>query len=115
MQDHNVPQKMNNNFLLRMTFIAFLTISFLLSNHALSPAYASPCACCCSVTCGPEVFECGLACGCQSDTETTDVDLGNDIEGTVGFQVRYIQIHDCLLYTSPSPRDGLLSRMPSSA
>ena len=25
------------------------------------------------------------------------------------------QIRDCLLYTSPSPRDGLLSRMPSSA
>ena len=25
------------------------------------------------------------------------------------------QIYDCLLYTSPSPRDGLLSRMPSSA
>ena len=25
------------------------------------------------------------------------------------------QIIDCLLYTSPSPRDGLLSRMPSSA
>ena len=24
-------------------------------------------------------------------------------------------VHDCLLYTSPSPRDGLLSRMPSSA
>ena len=24
-------------------------------------------------------------------------------------------IHFCLLYTSPSPRDGLLSRMPSSA
>ena len=24
-------------------------------------------------------------------------------------------ICDCLLYTSPSPRDGLLSRMPSSA
>ena len=23
--------------------------------------------------------------------------------------------HPCLLYTSPSPRDGLLSRMPSSA
>ena len=23
--------------------------------------------------------------------------------------------HYCLLYTSPSPRDGLLSRMPSSA
>ena len=25
------------------------------------------------------------------------------------------QVVDCLLYTSPSPRDGLLSRMPSSA
>ena len=25
------------------------------------------------------------------------------------------QLHICLLYTSPSPRDGLLSRMPSSA
>ena len=27
----------------------------------------------------------------------------------------YFQIELCLLYTSPSPRDGLLSRMPSSA
>ena len=29
-----------------------------------------------------------------------------------------LEVHntkDCLLYTSPSPRDGLLSRMPSSA
>ena len=25
------------------------------------------------------------------------------------------QLKTCLLYTSPSPRDGLLSRMPSSA
>ena len=25
------------------------------------------------------------------------------------------KVIDCLLYTSPSPRDGLLSRMPSSA
>ena len=24
-------------------------------------------------------------------------------------------VNACLLYTSPSPRDGLLSRMPSSA
>ena len=28
---------------------------------------------------------------------------------------RGITISTCLLYTSPSPRDGLLSRMPSSA
>ena len=26
-----------------------------------------------------------------------------------------MNIRNCLLYTSPSPRDGLLSRMPSSA
>ena len=26
-----------------------------------------------------------------------------------------VESHACLLYTSPSPRDGLLSRMPSSA
>src|SRR5665647_2631830 len=25
-----------------------------------------------------------------------------------------VQLYSCLLYTSPSPRDGLLSRMPSS-
>ena len=29
--------------------------------------------------------------------------------------VRALQDRHCLLYTSPSPRDGLLSRMPSSA
>ena len=29
-----------------------------------------------------------------------------------GFSLRW---YACLLYTSPSPRDGLLSRMPSSA
>ena len=29
--------------------------------------------------------------------------------------VPYIELRVCLLYTSPSPRDGLLSRMPSSA
>ena len=29
--------------------------------------------------------------------------------------VDVIKDRNCLLYTSPSPRDGLLSRMPSSA
>ena len=29
--------------------------------------------------------------------------------------VKYTIVNGCLLYTSPSPRDGLLSRMPSSA
>ena len=30
-------------------------------------------------------------------------------------EARKNQVNTCLLYTSPSPRDGLLSRMPSSA
>ena len=30
-------------------------------------------------------------------------------------KVKYKDRRTCLLYTSPSPRDGLLSRMPSSA
>ena len=29
--------------------------------------------------------------------------------------ILYVTYGACLLYTSPSPRDGLLSRMPSSA
>ena len=37
------------------------------------------------------------AAGIDTDTDRTDPD------------------YSCLLYTSPSPRDGLLSRMPSSA
>ena len=38
-----------------------------------------------------------------------------DEEGEHTFTVTTININGCLLYTSPSPRDGLLSRMPSSA
>ena len=34
-------------------------------------------------------------------------------EVITGFRIEYGGC--CLLYTSPSPRDGLLSRMPSSA
>ena len=38
---------------------------------------------------------------------------GNIVE----FNQRFALVYgwSCLLYTSPSPRDGLLSRMPSSA
>ena len=36
-----------------------------------------------------------------------------DVAG-VGYSV-FASSRTCLLYTSPSPRDGLLSRMPSSA
>ena len=40
------------------------------------------------------------------------------IYALIGYLSRTIQVdayYVCLLYTSPSPRDGLLSRMPSSA
>ena len=41
------------------------------------------------------------------------------MSGAVGIRANTVrditQIKHCLLYTSPSPRDGLLSRMPSSA
>ena len=39
----------------------------------------------------------------------------SDENGTPIMIVKPGQIYSCLLYTSPSPRDGLLSRMPSSA
>ena len=35
--------------------------------------------------------------------------------GNIGEEYRETRHNICLLYTSPSPRDGLLSRMPSSA
>ena len=35
-----------------------------------------------------------------------------DLKAWIERAVKYVR---CLLYTSPSPRDGLLSRMPSSA
>ena len=38
-----------------------------------------------------------------------------DIADAIGSLPLILQALACLLYTSPSPRDGLLSRMPSSA
>ena len=35
--------------------------------------------------------------------------------GAIAMVMLITMIITCLLYTSPSPRDGLLSRMPSSA
>ena len=40
-------------------------------------------------------------------------DLVRDIKSWM--IVNLLKLNNCLLYTSPSPRDGLLSRMPSSA
>ena len=38
-----------------------------------------------------------------------------EYEAHKGVDARDGRLYTCLLYTSPSPRDGLLSRMPSSA
>ena len=35
--------------------------------------------------------------------------------GTDVYEIYRSEVNDCLLYTSPSPRDATLSRMPSSA
>ena len=39
----------------------------------------------------------------------------NLVIGVLGCMAERLKTQFCLLYTSPSPRDGLLSRMPSSA
>ena len=46
------------------------------------------------------------------DTLQTSDSKGSSTEKSVDTSYIY---NGCLLYTSPSPRDGLLSRMPSSA
>ena len=49
----------------------------------------------------------------QPTIEGMIIDIANKIKKKLP---ENIQLHSlCLLYTSPSPRDGLLSRMPSSA
>ena len=41
--------------------------------------------------------------------------LGVSESVVIGFSYLFARVKSCLLYTSPSPRDTLLSRMPSSA
>ena len=40
---------------------------------------------------------------------------GDKWEAEIAANIEADYLYSCLLYTSPSPRDGLLSRMPSSA
>ena len=49
----------------------------------------------------------------ETDKATMEVEAIDD--GTLGKILVPEGTEHCLLYTSPSPRDGLLSRMPSSA
>ena len=48
------------------------------------------------------------------DTDDSKEKLDWSMELNMGIEETRM-LYDCLLYTSPSPRDGLLSRMPSSA
>ena len=49
------------------------------------------------------------------DTIYKQTKTGATQEWTIEVVGNKYRTHSCLLYTSPSPRDGLLSRMPSSA
>ena len=59
--------------------------------------------------------------GKHRPTYTPNVDTGDFVIITNCDKVKFSgnkldqKVYTCLLYTSPSPRDGLLSRMPSSA
>ena len=65
----------------------------------------------------------GLLRGLVVRFSETDAQAIKDIEKTTNHDVKAVEYwlkdrfesNACLLYTSPSPRDGLLSRMPSSA
>ena len=49
------------------------------------------------------------------DCDAILIPVGTPLTLSEGTTVLITQALGCLLYTSPSPRDGLLSRMPSSA
>ena len=49
---------------------------------------------------------------CSNKTKLIFIANPNNPTGTM---IDAAEVQRCLLYTSPSPRDGLLSRMPSSA
>ena len=53
----------------------------------------------------------------QEVAAETTADSGVDLQAKAGeFKERYAEVlGNCLLYTSPSPRDKRQSRMPSSA
>ena len=51
----------------------------------------------------------------SNDPDKQNNTLFADLSGNQPFGIGISLKYTCLLYTSPSPRDGLLSRMPSSA
>ena len=63
------------------------------------------------------VFPVAMDSGRRAVESTNAVIITQSVEQAIrdGLKQHKGQSRDCLLYTSPSPRDGLLSRMPSSA
>ena len=51
----------------------------------------------------------------SDEINTVQKNIRKGHQKTVDDVVSYIKNYPCLLYTSPSPRDRSLSRMPSSA
>ena len=51
----------------------------------------------------------------KNDMEVDSADTETHVHDGAGSSGTGTEASGCLLYTSPSPRDGLLSRMPSSA
>ena len=49
------------------------------------------------------------------DLSASKLEIKKAVEDLFDVRVDSVTTSTCLLYTSPSPRDGLLSRMPSSA
>ena len=60
----------------------------------------------------PEILQASIP-GCETLTRISDTEMEATV--VVKFGPVKASFNSCLLYTSPSPRDGLLSRMPSSA
>ena len=50
-----------------------------------------------------------------SNLDAVPEDIRTAVQNNGGGHANHSLFWTCLLYTSPSPRDGLLSRMPSSA
>ena len=53
--------------------------------------------------------------GWKENLNIKTIDFLKEVNSFGVSRIIHTDINNCLLYTSPSPRDGLLSRMPSSA
>ena len=49
------------------------------------------------------------------DSDEKELEKASKLINDQNLSCDVVDVSDCLLYTSPSPRDGRISRMPSSA